>query len=67
MKNLNIELSNGRLLFITKVKSYNLRCTEGGHVGVLEIKKEDGTDVLINWDHLLFVSCKEDKDDAEIH
>lgn len=66
MKNLNIELTNGRLLFITKVKRYDLRCTEGG-VSLFEIKEEDGTDLLMNWDHVLFASCKEDNDNGEIH
>lgn len=61
MKRINIELSNGRLLLLDKVKSYELRCTEGGRVGVLEIEKEgDEAVVLINWDHLLFASCKEE-------
>lgn len=67
MKSMNIEFRNGRLLFIDKVKSYDLRCTQGGSVGVLEIEKEDGTTVLMNWDHLLFASYKEDKDNGEIH
>ena len=72
MKSLNIELSNGRLLRFDKVKSYGLMCRteEGGRfgmVGVFEIKEENGRTALINWDHLLFASCKEVKDDAEIH
>ena len=67
MTKINIESINGRFLFFDNVKSYGLKCTEGGHVGMFEIKKEDGTAVFMNWDQVLFASCKEDKDDGEIH
>lgn len=65
MKRLTIELTNGRLLFFDKVKSYDLKYIGGGRLGVFEIQKEgDGSAVFINWDHLLFASCKEEEEDA---
>lgn len=69
MRKMTIELTNGRLLFLEKVKGYDLRCTAGGSEAVFEIEKEgkDGSTVLINWDHVIFATYKEDKEDAEIH
>ena len=58
---MTIELTNGRLLQLDKVKSHYFRFTENGSVGVFEVTKEDGTTVLINWEHILFSSSKEDR------